>query len=236
MKIFAKIRFYISAFIIAFVTAVFLIPTLLLFPKFKGKALHFFNRLILFLIGGKIEQSGSMDPDAQMILMNHQGIIDIIAIEASSYTHPRWVAKKELFEIPWFGHALKAGGMIAVNRQNKAGLIKFIKDSKQTIEQTNRAIAIFPEGTRNPTQKLHSFKAGAKIVAEKLKLKVQPVIITGSKWLLNEHNKTAHNSTVKITYLPSFTVDKSDKQWYENLAATMQKEIDKELEENQRAR
>jgi len=236
MKIFAKIRFYISAFIIAFITAIFLIPSLLLAPKAKGRLLHFFNRIIFFLIGGKIELSGSMDPDAQMIMMNHQGIIDIIAIEAASYTHPRWVAKKELFEIPWFGHSLKAGDMIAVDRQNKSGLIKFIKDAEQTIEQTNRAIAIFPEGTRNPAQELHSFKAGAKMVAQKLNLKVQPIIITGSKWLLNEHNKTAHNSTVKITYLPSFTVDKSDKQWYENLAASMQDEIDKEFDENQRAR
>ena len=236
MKIFAKIRFYISAFIIAFITAVFLIPSLLLFPKSKGKLLHYFNRIIFFLIGGKIELSGTADPDAQMIMMNHQGIIDIIAIEAASHTHPRWVAKKELFETPWFGHSLKAGDMIAVDRQNKAGLIKFMKDSKQTIEQTDRAIAIFPEGTRNPSQELHSFKAGAKMVAQKLNLKVQPIVITGSKWLLNEHNKTAHNSTVKITYLPSFTVDKSDKQWYENLAALMQQEIDREFDENQRAR
>ncbi len=236
MKIFAKIRFCWGSFVISFIVALLMIPLLFLFPKKKAAIIHHFNRLMLFLMGGKVQIEGRRDPDAQLYLINHQGIIDIIAMEASEPIHPRWVAKKELFDTPWFGHLLKLGDMISVDRDNKAGLIKLLKDCKESIEEKGRVVAIFPEGTRASSQPLLPFKAGAKLVAQKLGLKVQPVVITGSKQLLNEHNKTAHSSTVKITYLDSFYTDKADKDWYEKLSTDMQSMIDREKKELSRER
>jgi len=236
MKILAKIRFYLGAFIIASVVALIMIPLLFVIPSKRCWILHAFNKTIIILLGGKIEEVGEIDPEATMLLINHQGIIDIIAMEARECTGLRWVAKKELFEIPWFGNVLKKPDMISIDRQNKSGLIKLLKDSKETIEIKNRIIAIFPEGTRASGQKLLSFKAGAALIANKLKLKVQPVVITGSKYLLNEHNRTAHNSTIKITFLPTIEVDKKDKKWYVSTEKNMQEVIDQEFQLYQRER
>jgi len=236
MKILAKIRFYLGAFIIASVVAVIMIPLLFIIPSKRCWILHTFNKLIIILLGGKIKEVGKIDPEATMLLINHQGIIDIIAMEARECTGLRWVAKKELFEIPWFGNVLKKPDMISIDRQNKSGLIKLLKDSKETVEVKGRMIAIFPEGTRASGQKLLSFKAGAALIANKLKLKVQPVVITGSKYLLNEHNRTAHNSTVKITFLPAIEAEKSNKEWYKTIEKEMQSVIDQEMDLYQRAR
>jgi 1-acyl-sn-glycerol-3-phosphate acyltransferase len=236
MKILAKIRFYLGAFIISSVVAVIMIPLLFILPGYACQILHYFNKLILILLGGKIEEVGKIDPEADMVLINHQGIIDIIAMEARGCTGLRWVAKKELFDIPWFGNVLKKSSMISIDRQNKAGLIKLLKDSKETVETKNRMIAIFPEGTRASGQKLLPFKAGAGLIANRLKLKVQPVVITGSKRLLNEHNRTAHNSTVKITFLPTIDVHTAEKEWYQKLSQEMQQMIDKEYETYHRER
>ena len=126
--------------------------------------------------------------------------------------------------------------MIEVDRENKSGLIKLLKDCKETKEKTKRVIAIFPEGTRTDKQKLLVFKGGTRIIAEKLQLTIQPIIITNSKKLLNEHNKTAHSSTVHIKYMDTFKVDKSDKEWYSNLQKTMQKAIDEEKNKYERER
>jgi len=236
MKILAKIRFYIGAFIIASIVALIMIPLLFIMPSKRCWILHTFNKLIIILLGGKIKQVGKIDPDANMLLINHQGIIDIIAMEARECTGLRWVAKKELFMIPWFGHILKRSDMISIDRQNKSGLIKLLKDSKETVEHKDRIIAIFPEGTRASGQELLSFKAGAALIANKLKLKVQPVVITGSKHLLNEHNRTAHNSTIKIDFLPTITVDGSDKEWYKTVEKEMQQHIDQEYIQHHRER
>ncbi len=191
----------------------------------------------MLFLGGKIETTGERDNSANMFVINHQGIIDIISMEAAEQSDLRWVAKKQLFDAPWFGYVLKLPDMICIDRDNKTGLIKLLRDVKNTKEATpKRTVTIFPEGTRTNKQKLLPFKNGTKIIAEKLQLTIQPIVITNSKLLLNEHNKTAHPSTVHITYLDTFTVDKENKEWYKELANSMQSVIDKEEKIEKRER
>ncbi len=228
MKIYAKIRFYWGAFVISTIVAVGMIPLITLFPKYKGTIMHKLNRLILFLMGAKLKTFGKRDERANLFLINHQGIMDIIALEAVENTHFRWVAKKELFETPWFGHLLKNGDMISVDRENKAGLVKLLKDAKESIEEKNRAVAIFPEGTRAKGQELLPFKPGAKVVANKLKMRVQPIVITGSKYVLNEHDKTGHSGVINIHYLDAFDVESAPKSWYEDVREKMKEVIEEE--------
>ncbi len=230
MKTFAKIRFYYGAAVISIVVAAIMIPLIYLFPAKKGTIMHTLNRFILLLLGAKLNTVGERDTKANLFLFNHQGIIDIIAMEAVENIHMGWVAKKELFDTPWFGLLLKKGEMISVDRQNKAGLLKLVKDVDHLVNQKHRSFAIFPEGTRAKGQELLSFKAGTKFIAEKLKLRVQPIVITGSKQLLNEHNRTAHNATVNIIYLDAFDADTASETWYQDLRETMQNVIDKEYE------
>ena len=236
MKIFAKIRFYWGAFVISFITAVFMIPAIMLFPKYKGTIMHNLNKVSMFLMGAKVTQEGKLDPEADMIVMNHQGIIDIVGMEALQNNHLRWVAKKELFDALWFGNLLRFGDMISLDRGSKAGLIKLIKEVKATIADTDRAVAIFPEGTRAKDQKLLPFKQGTNMIAKKLKLKVQPVIITGSKWVLNEHDKTGHSGTVHYQFLPTIDVSTADENWFDTLHESMQKAIDDQYDDTHRSR
>ncbi len=227
MKIFAKIRFYWGAFTISTIVAVIMIPLMMILPKFKGDILHYFNRAILFFMNARVKVYGKRDNSVDLCLINHQGIMDIVALEASENIHLRWVAKKELFDATWFGNVLRYGDMIEVDRDSKAGLIKLIKDVKDTIENKDRVVAIFPEGTRAKGQALLQFKAGTQIVANKLKLKVQPIVIVGSKYVLNEHIKTGHSGTIEVHYLESIDVVNSSKEWYKNIYSTMQEYIDK---------
>lgn len=236
MKIFATIRFYWGAFIISFNTAVFMIPALMLVGKYKSTIVHHINRLTLFMMGGKLEQVGTMDLEADLFVMNHQGIVDIIGLEALQNNHLRWVAKKELFDALWFGNLLRHGEMISLDRNNKAGLIKLMKDVKKSRENLHRPVAIFPEGTRADKQMLLPFKQGTKMIANKLGLKVQPIIITGSKRVLNEHERTAHSDTVHYKFLPTIDVNNADENWFEVLREDMQEEIDNELSNYSRSR
>ena len=226
MKIFAKIRFYWGAAVIALNTALLMIPGIFLFKNHKNIFLHYINRMTLFMMGAKYKAEGQMDPEADLFIMNHQGIMDIVAMEAMQNGHLRWVAKKELFEIPLYGLLLQRADMIRLDRSSKAGLLGLFKDVKESKEVQQRQVAIFPEGTRARAQKLLPFKSGTKMIAEKLKLKVQPVIITGSKWVLNEHDRTGHSGTIHYTFLPTIDVANAPEEWFEQLHTTMQKEID----------
>jgi len=237
VKTFAIIRFYYGSAVISFIAAGIMVPLLIISPKSRSWILHYFNRLIMILLGGKIVEHGKLDKSVDMVISNHQGIIDIIALEATQDVDFQWVAKKQLFDTPWFGFLLKIPKMIEVDRENKSGLIKLLADVKETIQNDKeRIIAIFPEGTRTNNQPLLPFKGGTRIVAEKLELTIQPIVITNSKLLLNEHNKTAHSATVHITYLEPFKVSKENKGWYEEVRQKMQKIIDEEEKQYKRER
>jgi len=236
MKIFATIRFYWGAFVISFNTAVFMIPALMLFGRYKSTIVHKINSVTLFMMGGKTKTEGKMDNSADLYIMNHQGIVDIVAMEAMQNNHLRWIAKKELFDTLWFGNLLRYGEMISIDRSNKSGLIKLIRDVKESRDMKHRSVVIFPEGTRTDKQDLLSFKRGAKLIAEKLELKIQPIVITGSKWVLNEHDKTGHSGTVYYKFLPTIDVSKANDNWYEVLRQNMQKVIDDEYTKHNRSR
>jgi len=236
MKIFAKIRFYWGAAVISINTAVLMIPGVILLNRYKKYFLHYINRLSMFMMGAKVTHEGDLDPHADMLVMNHQGIMDIVAMEAMQNNHLRWIAKKELFETPWYGLLLQKSDMISIDRDSKAGLVGLLKAVKESREVKNRQVAIFPEGTRAKGQKLLPFKQGTKMIAQKLKLKVQPVVITGSKWVLNEHEKTGHGGAIHYKFLPTIDVSKAPEDWYETLYAQMQKEIDDAYTNHHRSR
>jgi 1-acyl-sn-glycerol-3-phosphate acyltransferase len=213
-----------------------MIPALMLFGKYKSTIVHHINSLTLWMMGGIALKKGKIDKSADMYVMNHQGIVDIIGLEAVQNNHMRWAAKKELFDTFWFGNLLRYGEMICVDRGSKSSLRKLIVDIEESRDVYKRPVAIFPEGTRTPKQALLSFKKGTKIIAEKLGLKIQPIVIVGSKKLLNEHNKTAHSAIVHYHFLPTIDVENAEADWYEVLRNDMQKVIDDQLTNNNRSR
>jgi len=175
----------------------------------------------LKLMGVELEIEGTIDSSANMIVMNHQSLVDIIVFE---YLHPKdicWVAKKEIANLPWFGHILKAPKMIIIQRESKSSLIKLLKESKDRFEH-NRPIAIFPEGTRTDGKKLRKFKAGAKLIAQKHNFKVQPIVIVGTRNILGSTKMTQNSGKVKVIYLPTVEASK-DSSWYEDIAEDMEK-------------
>jgi len=174
---------------------------------------------------------GKEDPDTQLFLLNHQSDLDIFIMEYISSKDLAWVAKKELFDIPFFGLALKLPKDIAVERESKMALLSLIKDASRVLEK-KRTITMFPEGTRSTKGKMLPFKSGAKIIADKYKLKVQPVVLINTSKHFNVKKFHAQSGTIKIIFLPSFIADKNDDNWLKNLRKTMQEVYDNELTNN----
>ena len=120
---------------------------------------------------------------------------------------------------------------IAVERESKTSLIKLLKDTKKVIDD-NRVVTMFPEGTRSAKGKMLPFKSGAKMVADKFKLRVQPVVLIQTASYYNIKKLYYKPGKIKVIYLDSFIADKSDKEWLNNLRQTMQKVYDNELANN----
>jgi len=196
-----------------------------LFPKYHRQIRKLWAKYQVAMLGSKIEIKGVVDKDAKLFLINHRSMYDIIVIESIVDNDPCWVAKKEISDIPWFGRINDVPKMISIDREDKNGLIKLLKDAKQRLQE-GRVIMIFPEGTRSKTDKLLKFKMGAKILSQKYNLKIQPIVIKNSEKALDTQEHKVNKTTVKISFLKSFTPDKNNKEWLNNLRDEMQKEYD----------
>jgi 1-acyl-sn-glycerol-3-phosphate acyltransferase len=181
-------------------------------------------RMQKILIGFDIVQFGEPNLEAKLILVNHQSLLDITSLEA---IYPRdlcWVAKKEIRDIPLFGHILQAPKMIVIDRKDRRSLVKLLKESKKRISE-GRVVAIFPEGTRGRGEKILKFQGGAKFLAEKLDLKVQPVVVANTRAIFDSQNFKAKSGTVVVKYLDLID-PKEEKDWYEKTRENMQKALD----------
>lgn len=210
------------------ITVSFVIILMYIFRKNNRSIRKVWGSLQMKLLGINLEVVGKIDSDADMLVMNHQSVLDIIVFE---YLHKRdiaWVAKKEIADIPWFGHILKAPDMIIVERESKSSLVKLLKDAKLKVDQ-KRPIAIFPEGTRTDGKKIRKFKAGARMIADKYKLKVQPVVLVGTRDILDSQNMKQQSGTVKVIYLPTIDAQKGV-DWYGQLESDMTEILEKELQ------
>jgi 1-acyl-sn-glycerol-3-phosphate acyltransferase len=89
---------------------------------------------------------------------------------------------------------------------------------KEVKAKKGKKVVIFPEGTRSLTGEIQTFEAGAKIVAEKLALKVQPIVIKDLRNYYSESEKYSKRGTVHIEILPAVELKEG---WYENCRTDM---------------
>jgi 1-acyl-sn-glycerol-3-phosphate acyltransferase len=226
MKLLKKLKgiFILIEFII---TVTVVIALFVLFKDKNWKIRRTWGKLQSWLIGYDLEIVGKPDLEAGMLMMNHQSLLDIVIMEDSYPKDLAWVAKKEIADIPFFGNIIKMPKNIQLNREDKKSLIKLFSDCRDRVED-GRVIAIFPEGTRGEGKKLLKFKAGSKLIASKLKLKVQPAVIINSRNVLDSQSFLAKSGKVKIIYLDSINV-KENKNWFDDLQIQMQQKLDEEL-------
>ena len=194
------------------ITVALVIAAMYTFRNHTHKIIKFWMNIQMYLLGIKLEVEGTLDESCDLVIMNHQSLLDIIVIEHLHSKDLAWVAKKEISDIFFFGHIIKAPRMISIDRENKAGIIHMLKEAKDRLSK-GRPISMFPEGTRSSGKEMLKFKSGAAMVANKLNLKVQPLVIINTKDILDSQKLTATPGVVKVIYLDPVQADK-ETDWF----------------------
>ena len=151
---------------------------------------HFWARIwckgLLKILGIKIKvfQEKELPPQIYVFMSNHQSQLDIPVLEKVLEKYNiRFLAKKSLFQIPFFGWGIKALGYVPVEREDPKEGLKSVLACIERIKE-GFSLVIFPEGTRSPTGELLPFKIGGFLIPLKAKVKVVPVSILGTKEIL----------------------------------------------------
>ncbi len=228
MKIFAFVSWLYATLVILTGLTIKIVLYKLVKRPYASKIASWFIRYLIF---SPVRVHGSaIDHDTQLFLINHQSDLDIGVMETLTHRDLAWVAKKELFEVPFFGLAVRLSKDIPVERESKSSLLKLLKDAKDRLDD-GRVICMFPEGTRSTTGRMRSFKPGAKLLADKFALRVQPVVLLETAEHFDIKRKHFRPGTVHAIFLDPFVAEKGDKEWLERLHTSMQSVYDDKLAE-----
>lgn len=143
---------------------------------------------LLWVLGLRVEIRGlSLPPRNRQYVFfsNHQSQLDIPVLERVLKDYNiRFLAKRSLFKIPFFGWGIGALGYIPVEREDPREGLKSIIACVERLKRDKISLVIFPEGTRSPTGELLPFKVGGFLIPLKAGVAICPLVISGTREVL----------------------------------------------------
>jgi 1-acyl-sn-glycerol-3-phosphate acyltransferase len=145
-------------------------------------------RLTNRLLGVRIQEIGidRLDPrQAYVFTPDHRSHIDILAL-TEAVPKIRFAAKRELFDEPVLGAAMRALGMIPIDREDPARAKRTLDEAAAKLGGTV-SVVIFPEGTRAPAGQMLPLKGGAFVFAIQEQVPVVPVALHNTAQVMPAH-------------------------------------------------
>jgi len=166
------------------------------------KLARLWGRILLYLSSIPVEIFGRrhilMD-SPQIFAANHQSDVDTLVALACIPLPFRWIAKKELFNIPLFGIAMRNAGYIPIDRRDHDSALKSLDEAAQII-QKGYSVMTFPEGTRSSDGTIQSFKQGIFYLAIRAGVPIVPVTIIGSSAIMQKRALKINPGGVKLIF------------------------------------
>lgn len=170
---------------------------------------RWWSRGLLLFSGVSVDAISEAELDAgqrYIFMSNHQGLYDIPALIATLPGQTRFLAKRSLFQIPVFGWALKAGGFISIDRENRSRAGESFSEAVRRLQEGSSAM-VFPEGSRSLDGKLLPFERGGFLLALKSGLPIVPVGVRGSLEVRRRDSRIVRPGRITIHYGRPLGVD-----------------------------
>ena len=184
------------------------------------KVPRWWSAWVLWAAGIKVRVHGlenSEHAGPRIFASNHVSWFDVPAL-AGVLPRYKFVAKAELFKVPIFGGAMRAAGMIEIQRDNRKAAFGAYDVAAERIRQGN-SVVVFPEGTRGHAYPLRTFKKGPFVLAIAAGVPIVPIIVHGTIEIMRKGSFWAHPGTIDIHLLEPVTSTGVD---YDHREALMQ--------------
>lgn len=136
-----------------------------------------FIKVLLRILNGKTNVYGKehLPTDEKFVLVApHRSFLDPVYIAITAYPHQfSFMAKKELFDIPFLGWLIRKVNAFPVDRKNPG--VSAIKTPVNYLKNNELNVVVFPSGSRYSTE----LKGGAVTIARLGKSKIVPAIYDG---------------------------------------------------------
>ena len=135
---------------------------------------------------------------------NHNSFADEFFIPLAARRQVFWLAKSEYFTTPGLrGRAMaaffNAMGQVPVERGDARAAAGVI-DVGVEVLSADRALGVFPEGTRSRDGRLHKFRTGVARIALRSGVQVVPVGLVGTRDVQSPDSKRWHLAPVAVHF------------------------------------
>jgi 1-acyl-sn-glycerol-3-phosphate acyltransferase len=164
--------------------------------------------LVLNALGGLfVVGEDNVPPIGPVLLVsNHVSYLDPVAIGDASPRRVVFMAKAELFKIKILGFLLRGVDSFPIKR-GEADRAAF-KNTLAMIGE-DRAVCIFPEGTRSKSGEIGEAEAGAGVFATRTGCPVVPVYVHNSNQMLDYKGKLHRGFPITVTFGSPFVLPKT---------------------------
>jgi len=164
----------------------------------------------------------------RIYMSNHLSWFDIPVL-AGVLPRYKFVAKAELFKVPVFGPAIRAIGMVPLNRQNRKAAFAAYDVAVGKIREGN-SIVVFPEGSRGMDYPIRPFKKGPFVLAIAAGVPIVPVLTHGTHEVFAKGTLLVRSGQVDVHLLEPIPTAGLDYEAREELADRVRTRMAEALE------
>jgi len=135
-----------------------------------------------------------------VVVSNHQSLADIPLVSRLPW-EMKWVAKKELLEVPVLGWEMRLAGDIPVDRRDAESRGRVIQRARSVLAK-RCSVMFFAEGTRSRDGRVKAFQDGAFRLAIETGAPVLPLAIDGTMDALPKHGWTFGRAQCRVHVFP----------------------------------
>ena len=223
---FFNFTFYLSILLFG----IFFMP-FLFSRKYTRIVVRCWSKIILILLQNildiKINFNNKFlkENQGQLIAANHQSVFDTIFFLAA-FEKTIYIIKKELIFIPIYGWYAMRLGNVFINRSKKIESIRKLSRNINSFIKKGYKVVIFPEGTRQKSNKIGDIKPGIYMLQNNIKKPIFPVYIrSGETWPKNSLKMKKKN--ILIESLKPIPYGYTKKKFKEDLKKTLEESIKK---------
>jgi 1-acyl-sn-glycerol-3-phosphate acyltransferase len=177
----------------------------------------------------RVEGMENLPSCGAVLVANHQSIVDIPML-LSAFPRPvRFLAKRELGEIPLFGKAMAAAGNLFIDRDDPRNAVRMLRDVGARLRD-GRLVVVFPEGTRSGDGSIGEFRPGAFYLAQKSGAPVVPVYIGGGRIALPKGSLRVRPADLLVRVLPPLSPEEGAGGSKEQIAESVRSRLMREGE------
>lgn len=141
-----------------------------------------------------------LDPNRTYVFMsNHVSNLDPPITVPLIPRRTSVLVKRELFNIPFFGKAMRMGSLVPVDRGDREAGIAAVKFASEVVRQGIN-MTIYVEGHRSFDGKLIPFKKGPFYLAEGCKVPIVPITIVGTHYVMPKGRFAIRPGTVDVIF------------------------------------